>query len=211
MERAGYRIVDANFNRAREALRAIEDYCRFAINSAALSSRAKEMRHKLSSAIAPLNAERLLASRDTPGDVGIGQTIESAIGRTDLKDSLTAACKRLPEALRVLAEALRSVEPGIADEMEQLRYAGYSLEKDIALFANAQVRFSKVRLYVLISSNLPVDVFTLTGQCIAGGADCLQLRAKDIDADPPFGPASLRRVEAGRRHKRLCPARMQNN
>ena len=189
MERAGYRIIDANFNRAREALRVIEDYCRFTLNSAPLSSRAKEMRHKLSSAIARLNAERLLASRDTPGDVGIGQTIEGAIGRTDLKDSLTAACKRLPEALRVLAEALRSVEPGIADEMERLRYAGYSLEKDIALFANTQARFSKVRLYVLISSNLPADVFTLTGQCIAGDADCLQLRAKDIDADRYFAVA----------------------
>jgi len=191
MERAGYRIIDANFNRAREALSVIEDYCRFTLNSAPLSSRAKEMRHKLSSAIARLNSERLLASRDTLGDVGIGQMIESAIGRTDLKDSLTAACKRLPEALRVLAEALRSDEPGIADEMERLRYAGYSLEKDIALFANAQVRFSRVRLYVLISSNLPANVFTLTGQCITGGADCLQLRAKDIDADPPLGEVSL--------------------
>jgi thiamine-phosphate pyrophosphorylase len=205
MERAGYRIVDANFNRAREALRVIEDYCRFTLNSAPLSGRAKEMRHKLSSAIARLNAERLLASRDTPGDVGVGQTIESAIGRMDLKDSLTAACKRLPEALRVLAETLRSDEPGIADEMERLRYAGYSLEKDIVLFANTQVRFSKVRLYVLINSSLPAvslpalslskgsnppaDVFTLTGQCIAGGVDCLQLRAKDIDADRYFAVA----------------------
>jgi thiamine-phosphate pyrophosphorylase len=197
MERCGYRIVDANFNRAREALRVIEDYCRFTLNSAPLSSRAKEMRHKLSSAIARLNTERLLASRDTPGDVGIGQTIENALGRMDLKDSLTAACKRLPEALRVLAESLRSDEPGIADEMERLRYAGYSLEKDIALFANTQARFSKVRLYVLISSNLPVDIFSLTNDCIAGGADCLQLRAKDVDADPPFGSASLRRVETG--------------
>ena len=189
MERAGYRIVDANFNRAREALRVIEDYCRFTLNSAPLSGHAKEMRHKLSSAIARLNAERLLASRDTPGDVGIGQTIEGAIGRMDLKDSLTAACKRLPEALRALAEALRSAEPGIADEIEGLRYAGYSLEKDIALFANTQVRFGKVRLYVLINSNLPVDVFTLTNQCIMGGVDCLQLRAKDIDADRYFAVA----------------------
>jgi hypothetical protein len=126
------------------------------------------MRHKLSSAIARLNAEQLLASRDTPGDVGIGQTIESAIGRTDLKDSFTAACKRLPEALRVLAEILRSDEGRIADQMERLRYTGYSLEKDIALFADAQGRFSKVRLYVLISLNLPADVFALAGQCIGG-------------------------------------------
>ena len=47
----------------------------------------------------------------------------------------------------------------IADQMERLRYAGYSLEKDIALFADAQARFGKVRLYVLISSNLPSRCF----------------------------------------------------
>ncbi len=189
MERAGYRIIDANFNRAREALRVTEDYCRFNLNCAPLSGRAKEMRHQLSSAIAQLNAGQLLASRDTPGDVGVGQTIEDAIGRGDLKDSLTAACKRLPEALRVIAETLRSFEPGIADQIERLRYAGYTLEKDIALFADAQDKFSKVRLYVLISSNLPTNIFALTSQCIAGGVDCLQLRAKDIDADRYFAIA----------------------
>ena len=78
----------------------------------------------------------------------------------------------------------------IADQMERLRYAGYTLEKDIALFADTSARFSKVRLYVLISSNLPADVFTLAAKCIAGGVDCLQLRAKDIDADKYFAIAS---------------------
>ena len=189
MERAGYRIIDANFNRAREALRAIEDYCRFALNCTPLSNRAKQMRHNLSSVIDHLDACQLLAGRDTPGDVGIGQKIENAIGRADLKDSLTAACKRLPEALRVIAETLLSVEPGIADQIERLRYAGYTLEKDIVLFADAATRFSKVRLYVLISSNLPAEVFVIAEQCIAGGANCLQLRAKDIDADKYFAIA----------------------
>jgi thiamine-phosphate pyrophosphorylase len=101
-----------------------------------------------------------------------------------LKDSLTAACKRLPEALRVLAETLRCDEPGIADEMERLRYAGYTLEKDVTLFADTQRRFSKVRLYVIIpGAPGPADVFALAEKCVAGGADCIQLRAKDIDDD----------------------------
>jgi thiamine-phosphate pyrophosphorylase len=194
MERAGFRIIDANFNRAREALRVIEDYCRFNLNCSSLSGRAKQMRHQLSSAVAQLNAGQLLASRDTPGDVGTNLTIEKPIGRGDLKDSLIAACKRLPEALRVLAETLRSDEPRIADQVEQMRYSCYTLEKDIALFADAQDRFGRVRLYVLICSSLPAlskvegpaEVFALAGKCIAGGVDCLQLRAKEIDADKYF-------------------------
>ena len=36
---------------------------------------------------------------------------------------------------------------------------------------------------------IPTNVFALAGQCIAGGADCLQLRAKDIDADKYFSIA----------------------
>jgi thiamine-phosphate pyrophosphorylase len=197
MERSAYRIIDANFNRAREAIRVIEDYCRFALNCAALSTRAKDLRHRLCSIIAHLDSARLLSGRDTPSDVGIGQTTENTIGRTNLKDALTAACKRLPEALRVLAEVIRPADARLAEQIEQLRYASYCLEKDVVLFADAQARFSSVRLYVIINSilpavslsNPPADIFTLTEKCIAGGVDCLQLRAKDIDDDKYFAIA----------------------
>ncbi len=33
MERAAYRIIDANFNRAREALRVTEEYCLVVVTS----------------------------------------------------------------------------------------------------------------------------------------------------------------------------------
>ncbi len=47
MERRIYRIIDADFNRAREALRTIEEFCRFVLDDPALSARAKQMRHHL--------------------------------------------------------------------------------------------------------------------------------------------------------------------
>jgi thiamine-phosphate pyrophosphorylase len=186
MERSGYRIIDANFNRAREALRVIEDYCRFALNCGPLSGRVKDLRHRLSSTLAQFDSNKLLASRETESDVGIGQTVKTTIARAGLKDALTAACKRLPEALRVLAETIRLDAPEPAEQIEQIRYAGYTLEKDIALFADTQAKFAGVRLYVIISSNVPDDVFTLAENCVKGGADCIQLRAKDIDADKYF-------------------------
>jgi len=190
MERAGYRIIDANFNRGREALRVIEDYCRFTLNCPALSGRAKQMRHELSGLISSFEPERQLCARDTAGDVGIGLVIDGGLGRANLKDTLTAACKRLPEALRVLAETIHTSDKALAEKVERLRYGAYILEKDIAVFANTQHKFSEVRLYVLINSNLPADVFSLTEKCIAGGADCLQLRAKGIDDDKLFAMAS---------------------
>ena len=69
MARAVYRIIDANFNRAREALRVIEDFCRFSLSSAPLTTYAKQLRHELSAAIGKLDAAQLIAARDTPGDV----------------------------------------------------------------------------------------------------------------------------------------------
>jgi thiamine-phosphate pyrophosphorylase len=186
MERPAYRIIDANFNRAREALRVIEDYCRFALNNQSLSIKAKDLRHRLCAAISKFANSRLLVARDTPGDVGIGQVTENTLGRTNLRDSLTAACKRLPEALRVLSETILPEDTGSAEQFEKIRYESYTLEKDIALLADTKARFDGVRLYVIISSNLPSDIFSLTEKCITGGADCLQLRAKEMQDDALF-------------------------
>jgi thiamine-phosphate pyrophosphorylase len=189
MERAVYRIIDANFNRAREAVRVIEEFCRFALNCRPLTEQAKQFRHELCAAIDKLDAGRLISSRDTRGDVGVDTTVENQLHRANLKDCFTAACKRLPEALRVLAETVQTTDASIGRKVEDLRYAAYTLEKDIVLFSSAAEKFKRVRLYIIISSNLPADVISLTHRCIAGGADCIQLRAKDIQDDKLFALA----------------------
>jgi thiamine-phosphate pyrophosphorylase len=189
MERAVYRIIDANFNRGREAIRVIEDYCRFALNSTALTGRAKQLRHELSAAINKLDAGRLIAGRDTPGDVGVGKTVDNQLQRTDLRSSFTAGCKRLTEALRTLTEAIQTINPGIASTIEKLRYDAYTLEKDIVFIGEPAEKFKRVSLYVIISSSLPANVISLTHKCVAGGADCIQLRAKDTKDDKLFALA----------------------
>lgn len=190
MDRAVYRIIDANFNRAREAARVVEEFCRFALNSAALTERAKKLRHELSACISQLDAGRLLSSRDTSGDVGAGKTVDKQLQRNDLKDCFTAGCKRLTEALRILTETTRTLDRSIAETIEKLRFEAYALEKDIVLFSEPAEKFKRVGLYVIISSNLPVDCLALTQRCVAGGADCIQLRAKNIDDAKLFAVAA---------------------
>ena len=95
MQRSVYRIIDANFNRARESARIIEEFCRFALNSASLTERAKRLRHELSAAIGKLDAGRLIASRDTPGDVGVGKTVDEQLRRANLNDCFTAGSKTI--------------------------------------------------------------------------------------------------------------------
>src|SRR5688572_22180474 len=97
------RILDANANRAREALRVLEDYARFALNHDGLSLALKELRHDLTGATKPYLAEALL-HRDTPGDVGTDNKTPAESTRADLASVVVAAGKRLGEALRVIEE-----------------------------------------------------------------------------------------------------------
>jgi thiamine-phosphate pyrophosphorylase len=191
MQRSVYRIIDANFNRAREAMRVIEEFCRFALNSAPLTERTKQLRHELSACIGKLDAAQLIAARDTLGDVGVGKMVDNQLQRSDLRDCFTAGCKRLTESLRTLAEMTQTINPAVAGTIEKLRFSAYTLEKDIVLFSNTTEKFKPVRLYVIISSTLPApkgpaDVLSLTHRCIA---DCIQLRAKDVDDDRLFALA----------------------
>jgi thiamine-phosphate pyrophosphorylase len=189
MERAANRIIDANFNRAREASRVIEEFCRFVLNSGPFTERAKKLRHELSASIGKLDAGRLIAGRDTLGDVGVGKTVEKQLTRGNLNDCFTAGCKRLTEALRALAEVIRIDNEPLAAVIEKLRFDAYALEKDIVMFSDTSAKFRKVSLYVVITSNLPAEVISLGYKCAGGGADCIQLRAKDIEDDMLFALA----------------------
>ena len=189
MDNAIYRIIDANFNRSREALRIIEEFCRFALNSRLLSSRAKELRHQLCKSISELDSGKLISSRNTLSDVGVGQSVPSQNSRSDLKDCLTAGCKRLVEALRVLSECIQVHDKAIANQIEQLRYSAYTLEKDILLISEPLEKYRNVKLYIIVTSNYPAEILSLTSQCATSGADCIQLRAKEIQNDDLYATA----------------------
>ncbi len=176
-----YRIIDANFNRAREALRVLEEFCRFILNDAVLSERSKRLRHDLCHVMSQLPAVELITFRDTPGDVGCGITTSSETTRKDSGEVIVAAGKRLSEALRCIEEFGKVVSPDMAGAVESLRYKAYDIEQAIILRANPRVKLGKVRLYVLVTAELCHLSLPDTVQAvIAGGADCIQLRQKGV-------------------------------
>ena len=184
MNRAIYRIIDANFNRAREGLRIAEEFCRFALNNEPLSGRCKQVRHQLSSVVGKLDMQKLVTARDTENDIGCGMEVAGQMKRGGLEDCVTAGFARTTEALRVLAETAATIDTAIAGEFERLRYDCYTLEKDITLFGFCSIRFNKVRLYVVIAVEDCPDALTIAKAAAENGADCLQLRAKKMaDAD----------------------------
>lgn len=176
------RIIDANYNRAREAVRVMEDYARFVLDDVAGSAAMKNFRHDLRSALADLPADILLAARDTPGDVGTTITNESEQVRPDARSVFIAAAKRLPEALRTIEEYAKTVNTETASRIEALRYRAYDLEQRLILRGQLSSQFAKVKLYVLVTANLcRGDWLGVAQQAIRGGAGCLQLREKSLE------------------------------
>ena len=60
------RMIDANANRAREALRVLEDYARFGLDDKDLSHELKNIRHLLTEALQQLSIDDANLARDTP-------------------------------------------------------------------------------------------------------------------------------------------------
>ena len=92
------RIVDASANRAREALRVLEDYARFVRGDAFLSAQIKTLRHRLAEALRQLPGQLLLQSRDTLHDVGTTITTDQEQERDSPSAVAQANSKRLQEA-----------------------------------------------------------------------------------------------------------------
>ncbi len=176
------RILDANANRAREALRVLEDVARFALDDARLSAALKSIRHDLRSALAGLPAGWLEASRDTAGDVGTALSGSGEADRADLADVATAAGKRLGEALRVIEETAKTVSPALAGQVETIRYRFYDVESSLQGRLGSGRR-RQWRVCVILTESLCVRPWPdVVRAAIDGGADCIQIREKGMAA-----------------------------
>jgi thiamine-phosphate pyrophosphorylase len=176
------RILDADANRAREALRVIEDYCRFVLDDAFLSKECKQLRHDLTEALALVRDMDLLAARDTGHDVGTTLSTPAEQSRQSLAEVVQANHKRLQEALRSLEEFGKLYGSYLGERLEQIRYRAYTLERALLLNAPARARLRGVRLCVLVSGAACVAALDWTiAEAAAGGAGMIQLREKQLD------------------------------
>lgn len=175
------RIVDANLNRAREALRVLDDYCRFVLNDRFLTERAKGLRHELAEAAAKLPERALLAGRDTVGDVGTDVTSDGEYVRRSPTEVAAVNLKRLQEALRSVEEYGKVFGPELGRAIERVRYQTYTLERAVVLGADARSRLADAKLYVLLTgSQCQASLDWTIAEAAAGGATLFQLREKQL-------------------------------
>lgn len=174
------RVLDASANRAREALRVLEDHARFVLEDAFLTESLKSVRHELTQALLE-HGLPLTEARDTQGDVGTAIQTDAEYQRLTLRDVVAAAGKRLGEALRSLEEYGKLAHPLLGERVERLRYRHYTLEKALTLLGRSRAALAEARLYVLLTGSACESSLEWTiEQAAAGGAAVIQLREKAL-------------------------------
>lgn len=163
----------------------VEDCARFVLNNKPIAQQCKVLRHQLRDAIATLDCSSLdlISSRDTLNDVGTSITTSGESDRSaGMSDIIQAACKRVTEALRVIEEASKALG-STGSSFESIRYTMYTVEKQTLLALSPKC--PQWLLCVLITESLctkhsPSEIIKRTA---AGGADCIQIREKNMPDD----------------------------
>jgi len=123
------RVIDANFNRAKEGLRVCEDVFRFVYDEKVLTRKYKLVRHRLTHAIEGLRIKDIIKSRDISKDVG-RTSIPGELKRKGVLDIFYANSQRAKESIRVLEEFTKILNVKVSKELKGIRYKVYALEKE---------------------------------------------------------------------------------
>ena len=118
------RLIDANLDRAREGLRVIEDWCRFGLDRDDLGVPLKDWRQRLGQQ----HHDRYRRARSSATDVAAGLGHPAQASRCSAPAIVKANASRVQEALRVLEEFARNLDPDLASTAAEIRYGLYDLE-----------------------------------------------------------------------------------
>jgi thiamine-phosphate pyrophosphorylase len=132
VKQAVYRIIDANLNRAWEALRVCEEVLRFALDDKSATGSIKKLRHRITriTLSCVLDKAMLLKARQSKQDVGLRLRVKG-LKRSNLRDVFFANIQRAKESLRVLEEFSKVSDPRAAPSFSRARFHLYALEKTI--------------------------------------------------------------------------------
>jgi hypothetical protein len=125
------RVIDANVNRLREALRVMEEYYRFIIGQKTAAQQCKKLRHSLAGFERAIGRACLLQSRNTVTDPFARADHAETQRRKTIEALFIANCKRGQEAARALEEYCK-VPAGfnrLVTTAKHIRFTIYKLEK----------------------------------------------------------------------------------
>lgn len=172
-----YSLLDANFVRAREGLRVLDEIARFEFRDEGTFSTLKELRHEVMKLELAFPSYELIASRF--GD-DVGAELSVVSGHHRLLDIIRANCNRVTESLRVLEEFCRVYSPKNAVRFAEIRYAVYLQE--IALLQQTPHYF--LQRYFGTGSVYPlVETLSESIWLVERGAKIIQFRDKSSSSE----------------------------
>ncbi len=197
------RLLDANLDRAREGLRVLEDWARFGLERADLVARTKDLRQRLGRLHRPAYKQ----ARHTAGDVAAGLGHPAQAQRLRPAQVVAANAARVQEALRVLEEFGRAIDPELAQEAAAIRYRLYDLELELGREAGGgserRQRLQAAHLY-LVTGAVP-GLAAVVEAALAGGVRLVQYRAKPGSSGPDGQPLNDgERLRQARQLRQLC-------
>ncbi|MDA0803150.1 MAG: thiamine phosphate synthase [Planctomycetota bacterium] len=176
-----HRLLDANRNRAMEALRVLEDIARFGPAADALAGECKSLRHRMTGVLSSLDAGRFIAARDVAGDAGCSRSGACEAKRAGIAELAEANGARLCESLRTLEEALKLSDPAAAQAMERIRYDAYAVVQSIvtSLGSGRARQWSLCLLLTRDSCRRPWR--EVLEASLRAGCDAVQVREKSME------------------------------
>jgi hypothetical protein len=131
MDKRLLRILDANYNRSKEALRVIEDVFRFITEDTNITKKIRRIRHELTALFLEKKIIRpMLVERDSEKDIG-RKTDKLELKRNGIDSLVYANFQRAKESLRVTEEVFKILDKKYVHKIKNLRYNCYSLEKHV--------------------------------------------------------------------------------
>jgi len=126
-----YRLIDANLNRAKEALRVLEDIFRFILKDKKRFSTIRKIRHQITDSAGRRFIHRVVSARDEESDCGKAPHRDE-FKRKGIEGIIFANLQRAKESLRVLEETFKLFDKKKSRSFKELRFAIYGLERTIA-------------------------------------------------------------------------------
>ncbi|WP_269623292.1 thiamine phosphate synthase [Prochlorococcus marinus] len=169
-------LIDANLDRAREGLRVIEDWSRFAIKNKGLVITLKDWRHQLGQ----LHHESYKESRSINSDKGLGLGHDSQSKRVSAKQIVEANFARVQEALRVLEEFSRIYHPELSLTSSKIRYELYDFEKVFFKLEKKQILLERMNsCKICLITHPHKDLIKIISKALEAGITMVQYRCKE--------------------------------
>ncbi len=141
------RLIDANFNRAKEAIRVLEDICRFYLLNKNFSHQLRNFRHTIDKLID--NHEeyiQIINTRET--NIDPGRTFFVRQLQSSIHDVALSNIQRLQEALRSLEEIYKTISIVKSNRCMKIRFSVYDFAK-IFLSCLVKDKIPDILLYII--------------------------------------------------------------